>query len=96
MLGRTRTFSKLYRIELQRCYSLSSPPPPPEFTRVHYPAGSGGRKSSVGRDVGQINSAQIDRVLKVRTLHVRTSVAQGFFSCLSVVIDHIHPLLPGQ
>lgn len=75
MLGRTRTFGGRCRFELQQCRSLSSPPPPPELPRLHYPAGSGGRKYRTGQEARLMSSAEINRILKVRK-YITESVSQ--------------------
>ncbi|KAM9361741.1 pyruvate dehydrogenase [acetyl-transferring]-phosphatase 1, mitochondrial-like [Symphorus nematophorus] len=64
MLGRTGAFGGRCRFELHQCCSLSSPPPPPELSRLHYPAGSRSRKYRAGQEVGQMSSAEINRILK--------------------------------
>ncbi|XP_054473784.1 pyruvate dehydrogenase [acetyl-transferring]-phosphatase 1, mitochondrial-like [Anoplopoma fimbria] len=65
MLGRTGTFCGRCRFELQQSrHSFSSPPPPPELFRLHYPAGSESRKYRKGQDAVPMNSAQINRILK--------------------------------
>uniref|UniRef100_UPI001ED8254B pyruvate dehydrogenase [acetyl-transferring]-phosphatase 1, mitochondrial-like isoform X2 n=1 Tax=Scatophagus argus TaxID=75038 RepID=UPI001ED8254B len=64
MLRRTRTFSGPCRFELQQGRFLSSLPPSPELSRLHYPAGSGNRKYRTRQEVGQMSLAQINRILK--------------------------------
>ncbi|XP_038551343.1 pyruvate dehydrogenase [acetyl-transferring]-phosphatase 1, mitochondrial-like [Micropterus salmoides] len=65
MQGRTGTFSGHCRFKLHQCRrSLSSPSPPPELPRLHYPAGSGSRKYRTGQEAGQMSSFQINRILK--------------------------------
>ncbi|XP_023264027.1 pyruvate dehydrogenase [acetyl-transferring]-phosphatase 1, mitochondrial-like [Seriola lalandi dorsalis] len=64
MLGRTGTFSGRCRFDLRQCCSFSSLPPPPDLPKHYYPAGSGGRNYRRGQEAGQMNSAQINRILK--------------------------------
>ncbi|XP_062266287.1 pyruvate dehydrogenase [acetyl-transferring]-phosphatase 1, mitochondrial-like isoform X2 [Platichthys flesus] len=60
MLGRMGAFTGCCRFELKQCRSLSSPVLP----RLHYPAGSGGRKDRTGQEAGQMSLAQINSILK--------------------------------
>ncbi|KAM7421793.1 hypothetical protein PAMA_010037 [Pampus argenteus] len=96
MLGRTGTFSRRCRFELQQCCCLSSPPPPSptELPGLHYPAGSGSRKYRMGQEAGQMSSAQINSILKANEYsHTlpRGTAAHGVLGFHSNMLPSNHP-----